>query len=43
MTDQKLPTPEQIQALIAAIDRLALVLEKIAPAIADLAETALLK
>lgn len=43
MTDQKLPTAEQIQALIAAIDRLALVLEKITPALADLAETALLK
>ncbi|XZE45160.1 hypothetical protein SH467x_000366 [Pirellulaceae bacterium SH467] len=43
MTEQKLPSPEQIQALTAAIDRLALVLEKIAPALADIAETAILK
>lgn len=43
MDQEKTPTAEQIQQLIAAIDRLAFVLEKIAPALADIAETALLK
>jgi hypothetical protein len=43
MTDQKQPTAEQVQALTAAIERLAFILEKISPWLADLADAAMQK